>query len=352
MTAVLQLLAIVSVAAATVASADWGSPAGLATVPPADLQTFLQLIGNATTLSYTSTFGSYYRPWDANATLPQAGWTRHSAHNPPFGMHAVAFVNHAETKLLVAFRGTDLNVSGVSGQADVCADYYLWTAEPPTVPASPQQQQQQQTQPPPYCANFTWDTLDYFTTARQFAQQAAIELPGYSILYTGHSLGAGLAALMALLPLLHPSANCSAPVAAGAVAFASPNVLFALQHRLASLNLTGSQLSQNVAIFADAYDPVQVHSFNAPAHGMIGSLWWYSVGSTPPLPCYVCVDVERAETDSLDCLLCMSERHIFSHYVEMIRAGDRPTFTQRFNDCSEELAACTAVPNVSPICDG
>jgi hypothetical protein len=157
---------------------------------------------------------------------------------------------------------------------------------------------------------------------------------------------------MALLPLLQPSANCSAPVAAGAVAFASPNVLFALQHRLASLNLTGSQLSQNVAIFADAYDPVQVHSFNAPAHGMIGSLWWYSVGSTPPLPCYVCVDVERAETDSLDCLLCMSERHIFSHYVEMIRAGDRPTFTQRFNDCLEEPAACTAVPTVSPICDG
>ena len=75
-------------------------------------------------LTYTATWGSYYNASDANATV--AEWQRVTEANPFVGMRALAFVQRRTRRGVIAFRGTDLNFSQPSGQADRCANEVLF----------------------------------------------------------------------------------------------------------------------------------------------------------------------------------------------------------------------------------
>jgi hypothetical protein len=83
----------------------------------------------ATVLSYTSTHGSFYNASESNATVGK-GWVRDPIDADPLGggMHAVVFVEPATGRGVIAFRGTDLDGTQLSGAADACADALLFGA--------------------------------------------------------------------------------------------------------------------------------------------------------------------------------------------------------------------------------
>lgn len=103
----------------------WGNLTVLTTGSPAEFHAFLLPLANATYLSYTATHGSYFKPADQNATI--AGWTRQALESNPEsgGMRALLFTQTQTGRALVVFRGTDLDISVASGQADACADDIL-----------------------------------------------------------------------------------------------------------------------------------------------------------------------------------------------------------------------------------
>eukprot|EP00051_Salpingoeca_urceolata_P035907 m.31928 g.31928 ORF g.31928 m.31928 type:complete len:716 (+) comp9883_c0_seq1:77-2224(+) len=166
-------------------------------------------LANATLLSYTATHGSYFDPSATNATV--RGWTRDfELQRDPAGggMRALVFVHAASGRGLVAFRGTDLNTSGPSGQADNCADAQLWSGKA-------------EAQLPAFCKAFPPATLDYLTNAIAVGHAVRAKYPGLDLLFTGHSLGAGLAGLVA-----------AAMPGTYAAAFAPPPLLTTLYARL------------------------------------------------------------------------------------------------------------------------
>jgi hypothetical protein len=87
-----------------------------------EFHAFVAPLAEMTKLTYTATWGSYYKEWEANATV--LGWARGTLESNPRGggMRALTFLQASSQRGVVAFRGTDLNRSGVSGQADFCAD--------------------------------------------------------------------------------------------------------------------------------------------------------------------------------------------------------------------------------------
>ncbi|CAK0846787.1 unnamed protein product [Prorocentrum cordatum] len=93
--------------------------------------------------------GTYRREQEVNRTLGD-GWERLyalEADPPEGGMRALVFLHAASRRGLVAFRGTDLNRTGASGQADFCAGRLLWeNASRATLPG--------------FCAAFTDSQLD------------------------------------------------------------------------------------------------------------------------------------------------------------------------------------------------
>jgi hypothetical protein len=87
-------------------------------------------LGNMTALSYTSTWGSYYNNYTRHSAPP--GWQRSPLEsNPDVGMRAIVFLSETAEdgsigRIVVAFRGTDLDITKPSGQADSCADALLF----------------------------------------------------------------------------------------------------------------------------------------------------------------------------------------------------------------------------------
>ena len=75
-------------------------------------------------LTYTATYGSYFKPEDQNASIPK--WQRPAGLtlNPPAGVRALFFWQAATMRGVVAFRGTDWG-EGDSGDADRCADAHV-----------------------------------------------------------------------------------------------------------------------------------------------------------------------------------------------------------------------------------
>eukprot|EP00250_Pteridium_aquilinum_P010166 c19190_g1_i1 orf=124-1350(-) len=86
-------------------------------------------------------------------------------------------------RIIIAFRGTQLSNS-TDSIADVCADKLLW--EGFDLGSLPQE-----------CLIFDSHTLDYFAQALNYTLQVISLYPSVPILLTGHSLGAGLAVLVA-----------------------------------------------------------------------------------------------------------------------------------------------------------
>jgi hypothetical protein len=310
----LVLLACVALLGGGASAAPWYTPGNLSRRAEAGAaHADMLLLVAAVRLSYVATHGSYYNPADANATLPGGEWARSPVQrNPAFGFHALTFVNAAQRRVLVAFRGTDLDVSHASGACDVCADQMLWQG---TAVADL----------PAMCAPFNASTLDYWGEARAMVQTIATTYDGYDVLFTGHSLGAGLSNLMAALtdarsPCRPHPTTPDGPVAsfAGAAVFSTPEYITTLQNRSA-VDVSRIDVAR-FAMFADAYDPIftaaRLHAFG----GMAALVCEWHDGA-PSAQCLACEAQQRANVDgapSVQCVECMFQRHVFKHYEEIV----------------------------------
>jgi hypothetical protein len=251
---------------------------------------------SAMRLTYTSTAGSsYWKPADANATVD--GFSRSSHKHDPVegGMRALAFVDRAGSRLLLAFRGTDLDSSGASGQADACADDILFRG-------------MRRDDLPPFCSAFSDATLDYLGNAVEFAAEASHAYPSLDTLATGHSLGAALAVLVAAR--LNPQRSAKRPIQV--VAISEPPIARALDARLRAAALPPG----TAYVLADANDPVQRA---AVAAGLVGTPCTWSVGPPP----HSCTDCDFASGHSATCKECILATHALKHYLALLR-GPRP----------------------------
>lgn len=126
-------------------------------------------------------------------------------------------------------------------------------------------------------SRFDAQTLDYTDNAISFARKAMSQHPALDFLFTGHSLGAGLAAVTAaVLP------------GTKAVPIASPQV----KDRIYSqFNMLPHQLDTSLFVFlGNQYDPVYHESRGTNGVGScFPAVIWSSVqlqcGQTAPLPC-------------------------------------------------------------------
>jgi hypothetical protein len=286
-----------------------------------------------TKLTYTATWGSYYNASEANATV--VGWVRPPAftENPPAGMRALLFVQPSTDRAVVAYRGTDLG-EGESGEADRCADALLAND---TLPA--------------FCGKFAPSTLDYWGAALDYVGRVRSAYPTTDLLFTGHSLGAGLA----LATAVATSPNVSVAQQEedeeedeekregreegeqkkgegreeeeeetewqpwAAVAFAAPPWVQILQQEAHLPAPPASAAHQRLYAMADEWDPVQKTTDTV--HGHVGTECLWSSLATPA--CLLCFASEPFNSSATGCELCFSERHIFSHYLNVDVPGDR-----------------------------
>jgi hypothetical protein len=307
----------------------WYMPADITrNVTSAEFLHDLGVFVNATRLSYTQTYGGYYEPWTVNESISSA-WTKSTLEvNPPFGMRALAFFQRSTWRVLVVYRGTDLT-NTTSGICDQCADRMLWGGVAYRDLPDP-------------CHRFDESTLDYFRAALLFARRVALHFFGYDMMFTGHSLGAGLAALVSNLGNIFLD-DC-APPNRGAVVFSTPGYVEVL------INNTGADLGdvdpRRLVVFADEWDPVFVGCNRSKDGGFLG--YWCTWSDGPPSQSCITCDSTTGELprDTSACNACMQERHVFSHYMAIARVS--PT-------CHGSRQECTALfscPTKGPYCWG
>eukprot|EP00401_Gymnodinium_catenatum_P078113 CAMPEP_0117543528 /NCGR_PEP_ID=MMETSP0784-20121206/45107_1 /TAXON_ID=39447 /ORGANISM="" /LENGTH=318 /DNA_ID=CAMNT_0005340309 /DNA_START=49 /DNA_END=1005 /DNA_ORIENTATION=- len=288
------LLSLLATAVAAVDSNDdarAGWPVSLEFLKTCNATTFFAFVEplvNMTTLSYTATWGTYYKARAANATV--SGWRRALPESNPKdgGMRALTFLAE-DGRGVVAFRGTDLGPEGRSSKADLCADDFL------SGHAMPE-----------WCLRlFTHEALDYFARAVEFAEQAALAHPGVRWLYTGHSLGAQLAELVA-------SVRGAGHVALG---FSAPAVLPVLRNRT-QVDPALLPSWQVVALYNE-WDPLRSLAQGA----LPGSeCLWEDLPS--PAGCQQCA--ASPSLTSAFCSRCFNETHVWKHYIDLIKFGHRP----------------------------
>lgn len=272
--------------------------------------TQLRVMLNATRLSYTATYGGYYENWTVTETISDH-WRKSSLeHNPEEGgMRALVFINGDEGKILIAFRGTDLTNS-TSGLADQCADQYLW-------------QGVAYNDLPDACLNFSEHTLDYLARARDFSYEVQENYFSYEIMYTGHSLGAGLAIMLSIMGNEQLADMWCGPTNAGAMAFSPPAFIQPLLNRTGTnmWNVNAWLMAGTIVAFVDVYDPIFVQA-NASDHGGIAATICAWADGTPSAECLACEATPAAiNISSPDCGMCMAERHMFAHYMGLRRTS-------------------------------
>ena len=256
-------------------------------------------LAEMTRLTYTSTNGSYYNASDERNSPD--GWTRVTTlkHDPQAGgMRALVFVQPSHRRGVVAFRGTDLNSSSPSGQADMCADKMLWDSA-------------SWNELPTYCANFSNKTLDYLTSAFHFEARARAAFPTLDFLFTGHSLGAGLAVLVA------------SSLRSRAVVFSAPGLRGVMRNRT---HTDPERVTvDHVFVLADVNDPVfQGSRAEIGGEGSVGtSCTWRTMPGPACASCYA-PPHPLPNTSRADCESCFARHHIFAHYLALVAAPDRP----------------------------
>lgn len=300
---ILALAAFVAVDAGPIATSGWFDPSWFASQAGTPyFEHELGVLLNATKLSYIATSGAYYRNYSVNASI-NSDWVKLGSPlflNPSFGLRALTFVQPASSRVIVAFRGTDLT-QDLGGICDQCADMLLWDGIAyEDLPAR--------------CQQFNESTLDYLTAALAFSNAVQDAFPTYSILFTGHSLGAGLAACVSSLGNLGFFNNIGcAPSNAGAIVFSPPGYIGTLSNR------TGVDLSlldaKRIVALADVWDPVWANCNASYAGGVSALVCSWLVGS-PSAECVAC-DTFEVSSNSTDCDVCMIQRHIFSHYMSL-----------------------------------
>jgi len=296
----MQALAVATSVAAIVASATaapsslWpkeGWPTSLKSLRDCtveEFQSFAKPFADMCLLSYVATRGSYYNPDKQNATVDS--WERIGAltEDPPDGgMRALTFLQKKSGRGVVVYRGTDLNTSSPGGQADRCADALLFDEDPL-----------------PVCGELSKKLLNYRARASEFAKKAAEKYPEVEWAYTGHSLGAALAELVA------------AERNAIAFTFASPPVSPALQR----IKMTPGEVATwaTVSVY-DEWDPL-----GWKARGrLFGTACAYTSSETPA--CKAC-DVPKGTLDEWhgQCYECLMSKHTFGGYLKHLKSDTRP----------------------------
>lgn len=256
----------------------------------------------AVRLTYTATTGSDYIPDEAAdpGLLGLPGWSRlrHFDVDPKEGgLHALAFVHNETMRALLAFRGTDLG-SGEGSLADSCADSLLW-------------ENLTWAQLPADCHSFPNATLDYLSAALHWRDHVLHELPGFDPLYTGHSLGAGLAVLVA--------ASQAGQHEPKVMALSSPGFDMALQSRL---HMFPQELRpfRNIVIYNED-DPIY---FDGSSHhelfGSTACIFQSPGGQTPD--CHLCYNGPvRPSFDRPECERCFLETHVLKNYLDALEGN-------------------------------
>lgn len=258
-------------------------------------------------------------------TIPITGWSPASL-VPPLappggGAHALAYHQH-DHNIIVSIRGTQIN-DKQDGLADRCADMLLWEGlEFETLP--------------PQCSIFTYSILDYFSQALNFTHRVMEAYPGYPLLLTGHSLGAGLAVLVSAA--ISESSTIVIPV----IGFGAPATKEPLQKR--SLSLKAAEEGK-VFIIANEWDAITRGQWA----GQLGILCLYKTAE--PEACASCfsqgyssfplfLDIHRNNTaveegqgstmlSVDDCMECFMETHILKRLITLVEEGDKPICKQR-----------------------
>ena len=278
--------------------------AALAKASNASWHALVEPLALMTRLTYTATSGSYYRPADRHATVE--GWERPDGltEDPPAGMRALFFVERATRRGVIAFRGTDLNMSSPSGRCDRCADLLLWSGSPAS-------------KLPPYCSPFSNATLDYYAAALDFVKRVREAYPTVDLLFTGHSLGAGLALAIATVTPPKPEAR---DTFSPAVAFAAPPWLPVLRRRAPHVPLPAESAARTrLYALADEWDPVQRASVQAAGLRGTQCLW----RSPEPPACAQCFATTPVNSSSIACTRCFELRHVYAHYINTDVPGPR-----------------------------
>jgi hypothetical protein len=240
-------------------------------------------------ISYVATYGSYYDTTKANETV--SGFERGAFESNPAdgGMRALTFLNTTTGRGVVAFRGTDTNTSSISGRMDMCADAILM--------GTPLEA---------YCSDLDPATYDYFSTALAFVEALALVYPNVEWMFTGHSLGAQLAELVAAVR------------GATALVFSSDDVSSVLRARTA-VNVTALPAWRTVALFNE-WDPLRfIASDNLPGAACVWPV------SPAPSGCQTCDVVGQVDFSREDCYACFEGAHIFNHYLDLLASGVVPT---------------------------
>lgn len=149
----------------------------------------LEPVLKAVLQGYGATHGSYRSASMVDACILGRGWERLrdlEADPPGGGMHALVFW-HADTQRgLVVFRGSDLGDNRVSRHADFCGQKVLFEGAGFEELPSPERD------------GWSMYQLDYLRQAQGVVRKVLVKLGKETrLLLVGHSLGAGLAAIVA-----------------------------------------------------------------------------------------------------------------------------------------------------------
>lgn len=283
----------------------WAGLAALLNCTDAEFRAHAEPLGQMTSLAYTATHGSYFNSSTVNSTVDS--WVRGLTANPPGGgMRALLFLQPRTQRGVVAFRGTDLDRHAASGQADACADHILFNESGAL---------------PEFCAQFDAATLDYFARALEFVAEVRAAHPNLDLLFTGHSLGAGLAMMMSVAAPASQPGVPAAEVKWPVVGFGTPAWLQPLLRRTGLS--PGAAAARPLFAIADAYDPVEAVAVRD--HGLMGTVCRWGMDKPPSAACGPCfANLQGGGTGSAAaCSACFLQRHIFSHYMAALR-GRRP----------------------------
>ena len=249
--------------------------------------------------TYTASEGCTYFDPDHERWVP-APYYMSLKHDPADGgMRAFFFESgapsDADYRGVVAFRGTDLGPGDTpSVRADACADALL-AFEPL----------------PDYCVDFGKDVLDYYESAISFVRDQVLEVRGAdaNILYSGHSLGALLAALV----VETLTRDGQRPVA---LVFSSPGFDAAAEARGVNATIAEDAL---VAL-ADANDPVYFM-----ARGNLTGATACTFATADDESCDTCFARDPREGDEDPaCVACFERHHIYGHYLRLLASEPLP----------------------------
>ncbi|XP_057870237.2 uncharacterized protein LOC131076906 isoform X2 [Cryptomeria japonica] len=255
-------------------------------------------------------------------TIEVPGWTPSSLVPPVApsqgGVHVLAYRQETSNKIVIAFRGTQIT-DLLDGLADICADMLLWDGL-------------DFNSLPPKCSIFTYSTLDYFSQALNFTRHVMDAYPGYPLLLTGHSLGAGLAVLVS-------AALSENSLIVPVIGFGPPATLKPLERR--SLHLRAADEGK-VILVANEWDEIMRTQWE----GQLGTLCLYQTVETEA--CTACFDnfevsggwgsarlllEKEGEKGSVlpegNCIICFMQTHILKTLIKLVQEGSKPICQER-----------------------